>query len=175
MDSQKIKILLEKYYNGETSLDEEKILREHFRQQNSHDNHVVDKQIINYFDSGKIHVPPDLTQELSNAIENEWKNETKHRFIKILKWTSAIAAIFILAIAIVIFNKKDNPPLLADTYKSQEEAYAQTKQVLLFISYKMNKKANGLKYLSNIDNSLNPITELSKINETLNSIKNENN
>jgi hypothetical protein len=175
MDLQRIKLLLEKYYRGETSLEEEKILKEHFRQENSSGSDDVDKQIINFLDSGKTQLPTDFYQEFVSTIENEWKKDTKYRFIKILKWTSGIAAIFILAIGIMIFNKKDNTPTLADTYKNKKEAYAETKQVLLFISYKMNRKANGLKYLSNIDNSLKQVTALSKINETLNSIKNENN
>ncbi len=175
MDLQRIKILLEKYYRGETSLDEEKILKEHFRQQDSSKTDIVDKEIINYFDASKKSVPADLNQEPSNILENAWENDTKPRFKKILKWTSSIAAVFILTIGILIYNKKHDQPLHADTFKNPKEAYAETKQVLLFISNKMNSKTTGLKYLSTMDNSLKHCKELSKINQMLNSIKNENN
>lgn len=174
MDLQKIKILLDKYYKGETSLEEERILKEYFGQQNPSDKDIADKQILNYFNSDKIAVPANFNQEINTIIENEWKRDTKRRFIRIVKWSSSVAAVFIIAVGILILTK-DKPPLYTDTYKTTDEAYLETKKVLLYISNTMNNKTAGIKYLSNFNDTFEQCSKLSKINETLNSVKNENN
>jgi len=174
MDSQKIKLLLEKYYKGETSLEEERILKDCFNQQNSLDNDDADAEILSYFNSDKIVIPPNLTNEIDDIVENEWKYSSKRRLLKIVKWSSSIAAVLIIAVGVFVFNKVE-PPAYVDTYQMEEEAYMETKKVLLFISNTMNTKTASLKYLSNVNDSFEKCAQLSKINETLNSIKNENN
>ena len=174
MDLHKIKILLDKYYQGETSLEEERILKEYFSQQNSQKNNLADNHIMNYFDSQKVVIPTNLNEELNDIVENEWKHDTKLRFIKIVKWAASIAAVIVFAIGIMIFSK-DKPSMYADTFQTHDEAYMETKRVLLFISNTMNNKTGSLKYLSNAGNSLIHITKLSEIDKTLNSIKNEDN
>lgn len=174
MDSQKIKFLLDKYYQGETSLEEEKILKVYFSQQSSSYKDDGDKEILSYFNSDKIVIPTNLTNDINDIVEKEWKYSTKRRFLKIVKWSSGIAAVLIIAIGVFVFNKVE-PPAITDTYKTEEEAYMETKKVLLFISNTMNNETASLKYLSNVNDSFEKCAQLSKISETLNSIKNENN
>ncbi len=174
MDSQKIKFLLDKYYQGETSLEEERILKNYFNQQNSSNKDFADKEILNYFNSDKIVMSSNFTNEIDDIVEKEWKYSTKRRFLKIVKWSSSIAAVLIIAIGVFVFDKVE-PPAITDTYKTEDEAYMETKKVLLFISNTMNNKTASLKYLSNVNDSFEKCAQLSKINETLNSIKNENN
>jgi hypothetical protein len=175
MDLKKLKLLLEKYYEGETSLEEEKILKEFFGQEGLLEENFADKEILGFFNSDKTHLPTNFDQELKALIEDEFKNNPKRRFLKIIKWSGSIAAAIIIAIGIFEINFKEQPHLYVDTYKDRDKAYKETEQVLLFISQTMNHKAKGLKYLANVDNSLKQINKLSKIDESLNSIKNENN
>jgi hypothetical protein len=171
MDLQRIKIILEKYYQGETTLDEEKILKEYFRQNNSLESSDPEKQLLNYYDSAKTSIPITLKKELNDIIDKEFEREPKQSSIKIIKWISSIAAILIVAIGIFFFKARNSEQLYKDTFKNQTEAYTETKQVLLFISSKMNSKTKSLRYLSNVDISLKQISKLSKIDKSLNSIK----
>jgi hypothetical protein len=170
MDSDKIRILLQKYYLGETSLEEEKILKQYLSEF-SQAEFANDKQLVDYYLSSQITVPGDLNEELDDLIENEWKKETKGKFYRIIRWSSSVAALLIIALSIFFYSKKENQTALADTYKDPRVAYAETQKVLLFISNTMNRKAASLKYLSNVDNSFGQCGKLSKINETLNSVK----
>lgn len=174
MDSQKIKFLLDKYYQGKTSLEEERVLKEYFSQQNSSYNDTADKEILSHFNSDKTFLPANFMDEMDEIVECEWKYSSKRRFLKIVKWSSSIAAVLIIAVGVFVFNKVGSPAY-TDTYQTEEEAYMETKKVLLFISNTMNNKTASLKYLSNVNDSFEKCAQLSKINETLNSIKNENN
>ncbi len=173
MDSQRIKTLLDKYYQGDTTLEEEKLLKEYFIQNNPLDFDIADKYLVDYFLASKIQIPVDLNEQLDSLIENEWENETKLRFSTILKWAGSVAAVLIIALGILYYEKKDNPVVLADSYQNPQEAYEETKKVLLFISNKMNSKPASLKHLSEIDNSLKRCNDLSKIDKSLNTIKDE--
>jgi hypothetical protein len=174
MDLLKIKSILDKYYKGETSLEEEKILKEFFRQQTHLDNTQADQQIMGHFDSGMVSVPAGFEKELMQVIEDEWESESKLRLGTTLKWAGSVAAILIITFAVLLYNGREKPVVIADTYSNPEAAYIKTKQVLVFISKTMNKNSNGLKYLSDANKSINRCKKLNKINETLNSIKNEN-
>ncbi|MGE0088558.1 MAG: hypothetical protein AB7S50_03680 [Bacteroidales bacterium] len=175
MDSQGIKILLEKYYRGETSLDEEAQLKEYFSQNNPSNFEMEDKLLLNFFLSQQTVVPADLNSDLVNLIDEAWENETKLHFSTIVKWAGSVAAVLIIAVGVLVFNKKNDSVVLADSYKNPQEAYEETKKVLLFISNTMNSKTSNLKHISTIDNSLKRCNELSKIDETLNTIKDEGN
>jgi len=175
MESQRIKTLLDKYYQGETTLEEEKLLKEHFSKNSPSDIDLADKYLVDFFLANKTQIPVDLDEQLDNLIENEWERETKLKFSTILKWAGSVAAVLIVALGILYYEKKDNPVVLADSYQDPQEAYEETKKVLLFISNKMNSKTTSLKHLSEIDNSLKRCNELSKIDKSLNTIKDENN
>lgn len=175
MDSQKIKILLDKYYQGETTLEEEKLLKEYFSQNNPSDIDFADKHLVDFFLASKTPVPEDLNDQLDALIETEWERETKLKFTTIIKWAGSVAAVLIITLGVLFYEKKETPVVLADSYKNPQEAYEETKKVLLFISNKMNKNTSNLKYLSEIDNSLNRCNELSKIDKSLNTVKDENN
>jgi hypothetical protein len=175
MDLQRIKSILEKYYSGESTLEEEKFLKEYFGQMDLTDNNMADKEILGFFNSGKATMPAGYLEELNNYVENKWITEIRNKYYSVIKWASSIAAILILSVGIIIFNNKEKPAVMADTYTNPEAAYLKTKQVLVFISKTMNSNTHGLKYLSDADKSLKTCNKLSKINETFNSIKNENN
>ena len=173
MDLQ-IKILLEKYYNGESSLEEEEILKKYFSKETNRSNDLNDNLIFNYFREEKTEIPYDLTYELDKIIKNQSSTD-KARIFRILKWTGSIAAILLICVLFYVFSKKDNQvkdkDLYADSFQNTDEAYKETQKVLLFISQTMNKKSSGLKHLSSFDKSMKQCARISKIDETINSVK----
>lgn len=175
MELQRIKTLLDKYYQGETTLEEERLLKEYFSKNSPSDIDLADKYLVDFFLASKTQIPVDLNEQLDNLIENEWERETKLRFSTILKWAGTVAAVLIVALGILYYQNREKPVVLADSYQDPQEAYEETKKVLLFISNKMNSKTASLKHLSEIDNSLKRCNELSKIDKSLNTVNNENN
>jgi hypothetical protein len=171
MDYKDINKLLEKYFDGNSTLEEEAFLKEYFAGENLPKEHIYLKKMFQYFIESKENIKLDLNakQELQTFLDDKWKNETKVRFSRTLKWASSIAALFILLFG--IYYLSNNPfNKMKDTYKDPELAYAETKRTLLLISDYMNKKTSNLKYLAEIDKSykkLNKLGELDKIVTTL--------
>ncbi|HNV53393.1 MAG TPA: hypothetical protein PKM28_10910, partial [Tenuifilaceae bacterium] len=107
MESQRIKTLLEKYYQGETTLEEESLLKEYFSKNSPSDIDLADKYLVDFFLASKTQIPVDLNEQLDNLIENEWERETKLKFSTILKWAGSVAAVLIVALGILYYEKKD--------------------------------------------------------------------
>ncbi len=165
MDYHKINELLEKYYEGETTLDEETYIKEYFANTDLSKEHLSQKQMFQYFNTEKQNNKPqfDVNTELTSLMEKQWQTETKIRFNRTLKWVSSVAALFILSIS--IYNYYDKPAfVLKDTYSDSEQAYNETKRVLIYVSDCMTQKTDNLKYLSEIDESFNKLNEVLEIN-----------
>lgn len=79
--------LLEKYFEGETSLSEEKALRDYFLQTNIEDRHKVYKSIFNFYSEEKDKISP-----------------KKKIGISYIKWISIAAGILIIAGIWSLFN-----------------------------------------------------------------------
>ena len=86
--------LLSKYYKGETSLEEEKELKNHFRQEEQESS---EQDLFGYFESGN-RVPSDLEDQLIEFIGLEKARTTTIR-MKILRIASAAAVLILLASA----------------------------------------------------------------------------
>ncbi|WP_109829378.1 hypothetical protein [Reichenbachiella versicolor] len=170
MDSDKLDEILERYYNGTSTDEDEEVLKVHF-QSSSEDN--VDQRLFQQLSEVNSPVPDDLFDEMDQVIESEWEKENKLKFKSIYLWASSIAAVLIVALGIMFYPQED-PTLLADTYQDPEVAYLETQKVLLLISSTMKSNSQNLKYLSSIDQSLSHCSKISKINSTINTIKSEN-
>lgn len=83
--------LLDKYYKGETSLEEEKTLKTHFRDE---ENDSVGKDIFGYYQNESF-VPDDLEVSIFLKL-SENQHKTKIRKIRFYRIGSAAAAIAII-------------------------------------------------------------------------------
>jgi hypothetical protein len=154
MESQKIHILLQKYFDAETTLEEE-------------------NELITYFSSGevdetlKMYVPmfsgikelsvdesPDLGDDLMNYIlESEHKEKLRYR----LMWqmVSGVAASVILVMLAVNFYSDQNQ--WKDTYNNPDQAYAEASKTLNFVAGKYNKGLAQLRPIGRIESAVNPL------------------
>ena len=83
--------MLDKYYKGETSLEEEKALKAQFINE---ENDSAEKDIFGYFQKGSF-VPVDLEASIFSKL-SENQNKTKIRKIRLFSIGSAAAAIAII-------------------------------------------------------------------------------
>jgi hypothetical protein len=153
MESQRIQILLQKYFEAETTLDEE-------------------NELINYFNSGEVkdelkqYVPMfaglkalstseniDLSDDLMNHIlESEHKEKLKYRWM----WqiVTGIAASVILVMLAVNFYSSQNQ--WKDTFTDPDKAYAEANKTLEFVAGKYNKGLAQLRPIRKMEDATAP-------------------
>ena len=173
MELKKIEHLLAKYYDGNTSIEEEARLKSFFEQEAIPTYLEQDKEMFLYYARGKEEeYPDDLEQNILEVLENEESRESsKERYFpKYLYWVSSVAASFLLVISIYFYQKS---PSLKDTYDSPELAYQETKKVLYYVSSKLNKGTLPIeqKFLKIADGT-SEINKISKISSSFEEVRN---
>jgi hypothetical protein len=175
MNTTEIKILLDKYYEGETTLDEEKILRRYFTSGN------VDQELAEYaplfgYQASEAKVQPSenldakLTATVSKGRKIAFYNQRNFWI-----YFSGIAA-SLLFIASLIFetqlNTQSKNPF-ADTQYSEAEtrkAYEQTKTALAYVSGKYTTATEPLGEISKLGKSTIAATQMARFNNQLKNI-----
>ena len=144
MNTREIKIILEKYYRGETSDDEEIALKNYFDMGNVPDEMKEEQQIFSYYTaSGKIPDASDgFERKIIKAVEDldGHKGILKHR--KELIAVASIAAGMLLLIGSYLFLQ--NGSRSGDTFSDPQLAYAETIKILYDVSTRMNKGTQAL-------------------------------
>jgi hypothetical protein len=141
MDSKQIEQLLEKYWNCETSLEEEQQLREHFRGEVPDSmNEVAD--LFRYFDvQQKQQVEhSDFDAVVKSQIK---QHRPEGKVIKLFYNYGRIAAGIAVVVAATYFVRQEvrkaYPSEIVDTYSDPRLALEETKKALLMISKSFNK------------------------------------
>lgn len=154
MELQRIPVLLQKYFEAESTIDEE-------------------NELIIYFNSGEVdddfkrYIPmfsglkalsnpenPDLGEDLMNYIlESEHKEKLRYRWM----WqiVTGIAASVILVLLAVNFYNHSNS--WHDTFNDPDQAYAEASKTLDFVAGKYNKGLAQLGPIGKIDQAADPL------------------
>jgi hypothetical protein len=136
MDSRKIDELLKKYWECETSLDEEQQLRQHFEGGNIPDEHKEAAALFRYFATNKKKSMGEEAFNLSSL--HAQRNPDRGKVIHLLYNTMRIAAgVAVLMVAVWFVRKeihKANPVAMEDTYSDPKLAFEETKKALMMIS-----------------------------------------
>jgi len=160
MESQRINILLQKYFEAETTLAEE-------------------NELINYFNSGKVdeelksYIPvfsglkealliekPTLSDDLMNYI---MKSEQKEKVRSLWKWqivTAVAASVITVMLAVNIYSDQKT---WKDTYSDPDKAYAEARKTLDYVAGKYNKGIIRLKPIETLENTLAPLNSGMKL------------
>ena len=146
MESARIEKLLEKYYEAETTLTEEKELKEYFSKSDVPVHLVEHKNMLNYFNDSSL--------------------ETSNRSIKLsnktiaLRWLSVAA---MLVFFVSIFG------LYQQNEAEKEEArmaYQETQKALELISKSLNKGSGAIAQLENFNKGTDAMAELQAFENT---------
>ena len=136
MDSKNINALLEKYWNCETSLEEEQQLKEYFRGKQIPEQLKETAVLFQYFDE---HKKKDLTDSgFDHEVLAKVKGPKQGKVVKLLYNSMRIAAgIAVLVVATFLVRneiRKGNPVPVEDTYDDPKIAFEETKKALQMIS-----------------------------------------
>ncbi len=156
METKEIAKLLQKYFNGESTADEEKSLETYFRSGNVAEEF---KEYTEFF-SGISELAnntdnSNIEEEIMDFIlENENREKTRYRWL----WQSVtgIAASVIIILGGFLFYQQQQKPF-NDTFENPKEAYAYAHQTLQFMSVKYNKGMAGLSGFEKLNKATKPI------------------
>ena len=165
MKTKEIKQLLQLYFNGESSLEDEKILEDYFQSDN------IAEEVQEYAEffggiSELTNVVDDSSIEediMDYILENEHQEKTKYRWL--WKTVTGIAASVIVILGGFLLYQQQQKPY-EDTFDDPEKAYAYAEQTLQYVSGKYNKGLAQLSNFEKINNASKPLKKgVAPINE----------
>ena len=173
MDIQQIKILLDKYNNAETSLDEEKILRDYFSQRSDIPaGFEAYRAHFQYFESARrtIRQNPELEKSLEDLIDLESSGKKVALDNRtIFRWIAAAAMVIIIGATVLIVNRNQKPDL--GTFSDPELAYQEARKTMLYISQTLSYGTKELSNISKINSGVESLRNLEKLNSGLYKLK----
>ncbi len=169
MNTLKIEKLLEKFYNGETTLQEEQELRQYFCGENipPHLRSVYSQ----FFCIEKSKEEDTLDDSFDDEVLGKLK-EGDSDYIRIKRKSlfysvAGIAATILILISVFTkFNPFSNK--IESTLSNPEVAYNEAKKILLYVSGNLNKGTDQLNTLAKFDQSFSDVSSISKFDDGLN-------
>jgi len=143
MELAKIENLLEKYFEAETSIQEEAILQEYFAQDDVPDHLKQYKEMFNFFNNSSLE-----TSKRSIELSKQSKKSIS------IKWLS-IAAMFIFFVGIYSVYQQNEA--------EKEEArlaYMETQKALDLIAQSLNKGTGAVAHLNNFNKGTDAMAQL---------------
>ena len=174
-DPDLIHALLEAYYRGETSIQEEEQIREYFLSGDIPEELAAEADLFKYYSQERLAVSnpgleAKILMEIDAGYSEKGNPKTVHMFSRWkYYWISGAAAVILIMLAIFIdmrLIQKDPYIVREDTFDDPYIAYAEASRVLHFVSEKMNTGTEYiqpvfsfgpgiqmLEYLNTIDNA----------------------
>jgi hypothetical protein len=144
MNTKELNRLLEKYYKGESTEEEEEILRQFFTGGTIPEGYEAEMDIFSYYNEA-IEVPEPSYDFEARIIEEIDKSEESRRKATIRRYLipslSAAAGILLLAGSYFFFIHRTEP---RDTFSDPAIAYAETMKILMNVSSQLNRGAMAL-------------------------------
>ena len=160
MDSKQIEALLEKYWNAETSLEEEQQLHEFFRAGNVPEHLKEAATLFHYFDEEKNKSIADPT--FDKTVTKQLQQRHGGKVIEMKNWfqMARIAAgilVIVAAIYLIAQEVRKSSPNEIDTDSDPQLAFEETKKALLMISkgfHKAEKEASQINLINEAEQKI---------------------
>jgi len=164
MEQEKIKTLLEKFYQGNTTEEEEEQLREYLRDLSLTGSLSPDTDYMSLY-RGSIPEPSDdFVARLENITHTEARPPVHG---KVLYFAVRIAAAVVIVAGLYFFIDYLRSGGMKDTYSDPGLAMAEVKNILTVVSHNMKAGTAPLGSIKTINIAPEAISPLGKINNTL--------
>lgn len=163
MESQTIHALLQKYFEAETTVDEENELITYFTSADVDENLKMYVPMFSGMQELSADEDPDLSEDLMNHIlESEHNEKVKYRWM----WQMATGVAAAVIVALLAVNFYGNQNRWSDTFSDPDQAYAEASKTLEFVAGKYNKGLAQLKPIGKIESAADPLySGFSKLNK----------
>ncbi|RPH27721.1 MAG: hypothetical protein EHM93_19095 [Bacteroidales bacterium] len=178
-----IEKLLSKYYDGMTSVKEEKLLKEYFAENRIPQSYLDDQAILSFGRQEDYTLYPN--NELWDKIQQNDSKQNKYK--RIIRVVSSVAASILIVVAFGIgyhLSSSKHDLMVTDTYSNPEDAYKAVQKYLGFTSMKLSYAFTELKPIekltipseaiqpfSYIDKNLQRLNHLERLNSTSQKLK----
>lgn len=177
MKAEELDKLLEKYYSGESSENEELTLKKFFQGDTVPEGYEAEQEIFSLYSLSETIPEPstDFEERIVAKIDLIEKNNKSAITRRIVLYSlSTAAGLLIIAGSYFFLNSSREPK---DTFSDPKIAYAETMKILLDVSSKLNKGSKALEPLGKINKTTNEsIKSINKsariIGKGLNSVSN---
>ncbi len=165
MKTKKAKILLHRFFEGETTLEEEQMLESYFQSE------MIDDELLPYksFFGGIAEIAQTLVDSgiedeiMDHILEQEHREKTKYRWMWQRISGVAVAVVIIFG-GLLIYEQQNKQPF-KDTFSDPDEAYAYATQTLKVISSKYNSGIVHLAHAKTLQSGLKPLKQVKKLDE----------
>jgi hypothetical protein len=170
MNLQEIERILNKYYNGESSLEEEAMLMDYFsRNEVPNGLKTIRDQFLYMQSQSKIELPEETERKINEKIEStriiSLFRTRRSRIIAI----SGVAATILLLITVFMqlntYTRRFN-----DTYSDPEVAYTEARKILTFVSGQFNRGTREVGNISKFQTGLKDVSKVDKLNKQMENI-----
>ncbi len=169
MDSRQIESLLEKYWNCDTSLEEEKQLKAFFAAENVPPSLKETAELFSYFQNQRQRPLADGSFD-ANILKKLKQVSPEGKVIKMFSNVAKIAAgVVVLAAATYMVRqevRKSYPAEVADTYSDPKLALEETKKALMLISKgfgKAQKEASKIELFNEAEKRIQGKQDVKKV------------
>ncbi len=164
MNFRRIENLLERYFDGNTSLEEERILKDFFQGEDIPPHLIALKDSFNYFSKEY------NTDELDASFDQKILSQINHFDIsnkrqerkRTFYYISGVAASLLIIISIFTnFNPFTNK--LSETLENPEAAYQETRKALLFVSGALNKGVKPIDKMAKFEEGIEQLSKMKSL------------
>jgi hypothetical protein len=163
MESQRIHILLQRYFEAETTLEEENELITYFTSGEVDENLKMYVPMFSGIRNISVEENANLSDELMDYIlESEHKEKVKYRWM--WKMVTGIAAsVLVVMLSVNYYNSRTQ---WKDTFTDPQQAYAEASKTLDFVAGKYNQGLAQLRPIGKIESAVNPFSSgMKKLNK----------
>ncbi len=173
MDIKKINKLLEKYYEGLTSIEEEEQLRNFFLSEDLPGEMLAERDMFSYYAAARSKEETD--DRLSSSILSLIKRQEdggraiKPLFrVRLLQLSGLAAGLAILLVSSLVLFKRGP----VDTYEDPRMAYIEARKALEYVSVQLNRGTQPLtKSISLMGDGFSPLEKINEFNDGLRLVK----
>ena len=169
MKTNEVKILLQKYYDGLTSVQEESDLEQYFLNDRTDPEFEADKLhflAVSSMKDEEIPVPDDLEASVLQTLKEAQKNRMRSSR-RTLYLGLSIAAGLLLMVSTYIFLARQDQTLYINDPKI---AYAESRQALEMVSKMFNEGTSQLSGLSKFNQAVEPLSKLNSLDKAAKSL-----
>lgn len=164
MEQEKIKALLDKFYEGNTSEEEEAQLREYLRNHSTQPSLSPEADYMSLYRSNV----PEPSGNFDRRLESVTHPEASlPAFQRILRYTLKTAAAVAVVTALYFIADYLKPREMKDTYNDPVVAMAEVKNILTVVSNNMNAGTRPLASIRTMNIAPEVMNPIVKINNTL--------
>ena len=169
---EEIRKLLDRFYMGETTLEEEQFLQDYFGSPSIPEELLPDRDLFRSLGNAaeSVAVPENLNQKILDTIDLQERKAVRTRRISVFSLSGLAAGLMVVIALYVGYFKTDDNRLashqMTDTYEDPRDAYEEARRTLAFVSAKLNNGTSELEHVKKASQAASdPLKSLSKINK----------